>query len=171
MEIDKAIVHPKFNDETFDFDIALLKLKDSLDLAEYTPACLPARNQTFVGKTAWVYGWGRIDNYENEISDILRQTTQQIIPTEKCEKDWEQTGGINPNQLCAFASDQDACQGDSGGPLTVEEDGRHILVGAVSFGADYGCALVDIFCCTNDNLISFRKLLQSMPMCLTFEIG
>ena len=144
LEIDEVIIHPLYddNDEWTNFDIALLKLKDSLDLEEFTPACLPERNQTFVGETAWVYGWGYFENGNDDISDILRQTTQRVIASDTCGKYWKDFTPA-PNQLCAFGLGQDSCGGDSGGPLTVEENGRHILIGAVSFGA-IPCAKVDI---------------------------
>ena len=152
LEVDRAIIHPKYDNGTFVFDIALLKLKDNLDLAEYTPACLPATNQIFVGETAWVYGWGKFENSNDDLSHVLRQTTQQVIASDICERFWKKEIPpdqdldleIAPNQLCALAQDQSSCDGDSGGPLTVEVDGRHILIGAVSYGHVNGCEKVDI---------------------------
>ena len=142
MKIDRAIIHPKYNDRNDNNDIALLKLKNPLDLTEYTPVCLPERNQMFVGETAWVYGWGLFENGNPDLSPVLRQTTQQVIASDKCEQIW-QFLNIFPSQLCALGKDQDSCTGDSGGPLTVEVNGRHILIGAVSFGTE-PCATVDI---------------------------
>ena len=51
---------------------------------------------------------------------------------------------IDDNMLCARYPGKDACTGDSGGPLTVQEDGRHTLVGVVSWGT--GCAEVSLGC-------------------------
>ena len=151
LEVDRAIIQPKYvgnvGNGTVVFDIALLKLKDNLDLAEYTPACLPATNQIFAGETAWFYGWGRFENSNLKISHVLRQATQQVIASDICERFWRE---IPPDQLCALGQDQSPCLGDSGGPLTVEVDGRHILIGAASYvGTDVnvhvnGCAMVDI---------------------------
>ena len=155
LKIDRAIIHPKYNDRNDNNDIALLKLKNPLDLAKYTPVCLPARNQIFVGKTAWVYGWGIFENGNDDISPVLMQTTQQVVASDKCEQIW-QFRNIFPSQLCALAQDQDSCTGDSGGPITVEVDGRHILIGAVSFGTE-PCATVDIqynYFFANDYLFS-----------------
>ena len=143
LKIDRAIIHPEYNENNDKNDIALLKLKNPLDLAEYTPVCLPERNQMFVGETAWVYGWGLFENGNPDLSPVLRQTTQQVIASDKCEQIW-QFLNIFPSQLCALAQDQDSCTGDSGGPLTVEVAGRHTLIGTVSFGFDV-CATVDIF--------------------------
>ena len=52
-------------------------------------------------------------------------------------------GIIFGDMICGENPGRDTCQGDSGGPFTVEENGKHFLVGVTSFGA--GCAKVDIY--------------------------
>ena len=53
-------------------------------------------------------------------------------------------GEIFGDMMCGVNEGRGQCQGDSGGPFTVEENGKHILVGVTSFG--YGCAKVNICC-------------------------
>ena len=45
-------------------DVALIKLSTKVDLTTYTPACLANTGDSFVGKTAWVYGMIDLCNYE-----------------------------------------------------------------------------------------------------------
>ena len=77
-------LHPKYDHPTLAYDIALLKLKDSLDLNIYTPACLPEANSGWLGETAWVYGWGIWDNTIQETSPVLNETKQVIISDDEC---------------------------------------------------------------------------------------
>ena len=51
------IVHEKYNGFSQDgYDIALLKLAESVDLTVYTPACLPKSGADYTGKTGKVCG-------------------------------------------------------------------------------------------------------------------
>ena len=49
---------------------------------------------------------------------------------------------IKDDMLCGYNLGTDSCQGDSGGPFTVEVDGKHTLVGVVSWG--HGCGQVSV---------------------------
>ena len=42
--------------------------------------------------------------------------------------------------ICAADPGKASCSGDSGGPLMVQENGRYVLAGVVSFGKK-GCAV------------------------------
>ena len=51
------IVHESYESPYSSYnDIALLKLAEKVDLNIYTPACLPALNTDYNGKTGSVYG-------------------------------------------------------------------------------------------------------------------
>ena len=50
---------------------------------------------------------------------------------------------ITNDMLCTHKPGTEACSGDSGGPLTVDDDGKHVLVGLVSWGI--GCARVSFY--------------------------
>ena len=57
MKVEKIIPHEDFNSpKELSNDIALLKLAEHIDLNVLTPACLPALDTDFTGKTGSVYG-------------------------------------------------------------------------------------------------------------------
>ena len=58
--------HPKYNNETFEYDLALLRFYDSVNFQpNIIPICLPEDDDTLVGETAWVTGWGKL--YDREL--------------------------------------------------------------------------------------------------------
>ena len=57
VKVEKIIPHEDFNSpKELSNDIALLKLAEHIDLNVLTPACLPALDTDFTGKTGSVYG-------------------------------------------------------------------------------------------------------------------
>merc|ERR1711915_887646 len=143
LDVEKFVIHPEYDYDTIDNDIALLKLMDDVDLTPYTPVCLPNVGDDFEGKTAWVYGWG--DNSSNQdYPDKLQELSVEIVSDAVCKE--VHNYPITDGMLCAGGvKGEDACQGDSGGPLTVDVNGQHILVGAVSWGDPEGCAQDGIY--------------------------
>ena len=166
-------------------DIALLKLKEKVDLSIYTPACLAPRGADYTGKTASVYGWGREKFLHRscfkfkpppQVSPVLKQTTLTIESNDKCQQrngtvpvcdkegneklhNMSMANHIKDDMLCGYNLGTDNCQGDSGGPFTVDVDGKHTLVGVVSFG--FGCAEVSVpQVWINTNSISNQHIFQ-----------
>ena len=105
LEVDKIIVHEDYcTDHQVGHDIALLKLKEQVDLSRHTPACLPPRDAKaadYIGKTASVYGWGLFkeslpcdsqEHLQPPTSTVLRETTETILSNEKCK----QSSGMFP---------------------------------------------------------------------------
>jgi len=141
-EVAEIILHPTYNQETTKDDIALMRVAAKVNLNKHAPACLPEEGETFTNQTAYAYGWGALKfNSSEPLPDILQEAELPIVDFDNCKEAYGYANlQIIDGMLCAGGDGtKDTCQGDSGGPLTVaSNEGRHVLVGATSWGA--GCA-------------------------------
>lgn len=140
LPVKEIIVHPAYNSQTSENDIALVKLHGEFHChkRELFPACLPRKSSYAGWHKGMVTGWG-LTRVGGDASEILRKARMPIVSDEACSQAYG--GQLYPDvMLCAGKDGIDACQGDSGGPLVVQDE-EHFgwsLIGIVSWGI--GCA-------------------------------
>lgn len=55
--------HQQFNPLTFENDLALLKFYEPVEFQpNIIPVCLPESDQDFIGRKAFITGWGRLSS-------------------------------------------------------------------------------------------------------------
>ncbi|XP_062528690.1 serine proteinase stubble isoform X2 [Bombyx mori] len=137
--------HPHFDPATFEYDLALLRFYEPVKFQpNILPVCVPDNDDDYVGKTAYVTGWGRLYD-EGPLPSVLQEVRVPVINNTACEAMY-QAAGYNehiPNIfICAGRTKggTDSCEGDSGGPMVVrrDRDDRFVLGGIISWGI--GCA-------------------------------
>ena len=166
LTVKEVVVHPNYNDRTYENDIAVIKVSGKFDCKSRVlyPACLPDKAsrsyESWVSTT--VTGWGRVSE-EGRVSRVLRKALVPVVSDTKCRAVMGAKPGtpaIKESMLCAgdTGGSVDSCQGDSGGPLVTtgntkkgkkgrrrersKKDGWS-LIGVVSWGL--GCAGKDTF--------------------------
>ena len=156
--VDDIFIHPNYNNETFQYDVALLHI------SEFSPFLGEWKDRRFIhiskdtskdvaGTKLEIIGYGnKYDGEEN--SQVFRHSLQQgevtVCPIDEAHSN---LGGmtIDPESMLLAEGVQpdwwdgevtDSCTGDSGGPLfwTMEKEGVNIstLVGIVSWGISCG---------------------------------
>ncbi|XP_053156424.1 transmembrane protease serine 12 isoform X2 [Hemicordylus capensis] len=137
------MAHSDFNKDTFENDLALVKLIDTVEFNDYIqPICLPNNPLVVTDETpCYISGWG--DTKEKiRNRDVLQEAQVDIIPEQVCNRDNWYGGAIKKNMLCAGAESGgiDSCQGDSGGPLMCyfPDATKYYLIGITTTGAGCG---------------------------------
>ncbi|KAI2663682.1 Serine protease 27 [Labeo rohita] len=136
------IVHPYYNSNTNNNDIALLRLSSTVTFNNYIrPVCLAAQSSVFsAGTSSWITGWGDVQAGESLPSPgILQETVVPVVDNVQCNN-LLGSGSVTSNMMCAglLQGGKDTCQGDSGGPMVSRQCAMWVQSGITSWG--YGCA-------------------------------
>ncbi|XP_053419987.1 coagulation factor X [Nycticebus coucang] len=141
-EVEVVVKHNRFVKETYDYDIAVLRLKTPITFrVNVAPACLPekdwAESTLMTQKTGIVSGFGRTHEM-GRLSPTLKMLEVPYVDRNTCKLSSSFT--ITQNMFCAGydAKPEDACQGDSGGPHVTRFKNTYFVTGIVSWGE--GCA-------------------------------
>ncbi|KAM3931313.1 serine protease 56 [Leptodactylus fuscus] len=141
-QVNRIIIHPKFNQKTFNNDLALVELTSSVVAsARAIPVCLPAvPADPAPGTNCYIAGWGSL--YEDgPPSDVIMEAHVPVLSQESCKgtlgKDM-----LTNTMFCAgyLTGGIDSCQGDSGGPLTCQDPSskQYVIYGITSWGDGCG---------------------------------
>uniref|UniRef100_A0A3B5LVN3 Peptidase S1 domain-containing protein n=1 Tax=Xiphophorus couchianus TaxID=32473 RepID=A0A3B5LVN3_9TELE len=136
----QIIVHPDYNSNTNDNDVALVQLFSAVTFTNYVrPVCLAADGSVFPsGLDCWVTGWGTLSYGPLWGScTTLQEVDVPIVSNSQCSASYST---LTNNMLCAGLTNggKDSCQGDSGGPLVTKNGTVWVQAGVVSYGN--GCA-------------------------------
>ncbi|XP_023958995.3 coagulation factor IX-like [Chrysemys picta bellii] len=142
IEVQQSWIHPHYDSDNYNGDIALLYLSSDVVFNEYAlPICLPNPNLatllTSEGTRGMVSGWGST-HQRGPGTRFLMKVKLPIVSMETCRQSTAKL--ITDNMFCAgyAAKAHDACKGDSGGPFAVSYHDTWYLLGIVSWGE--GCA-------------------------------
>ncbi|XP_061754381.1 tissue-type plasminogen activator isoform X1 [Nerophis ophidion] len=145
-KVEKYWIHEKFDNETFDNDITLLKLKSDIGFcaihsAEVRPACLPEAGLVLPDWTECeISGYGKDTEFSAHYSERVKRGFVRLWPRERCIPDVLSGRPVTANMLCAGDTRglDDACKGDSGGPLVCRNNNKMTLMGVISWGDGCG---------------------------------
>lgn len=158
VDVARIVRHARYNPETLENDIALLRLRDRLDMSEKRIASIALTSDnknsrhyankdtglTTPNARAWISGWGVLEEDGEELPNRLQAARVRVVKHGKAVRLMEEAFGEDPgitrSMLAAGVLDGgiDSCQGDSGGPLVVKSEGTRVLAGLTSWGD--GCA-------------------------------
>ncbi|XP_008307430.1 mannan-binding lectin serine protease 1 isoform X1 [Cynoglossus semilaevis] len=149
--VDKVVLHPHFQPNNYNNDIALIRLTEAVEFNSYIrPVCLPSPNDEpnssslLPNSLGVVAGWG-ISNPNSTFSssspptsvttanfdpgltsDILQYVKLPVVSQGECRASYSSRSvsyNITDNMFCAgfFEGGRDTCLGDSGGAFVTED--------------------------------------------------
>ncbi|XP_050344604.1 transmembrane protease serine 9-like, partial [Nymphalis io] len=141
--VEEFIVHPDWDQNTFENDLALLKLANIIQTSDTISVVrlpyLSTVSSNFAGLGAITSGWGIASEGITFISPTLREKQLTVITDTLCNTLYFHN--LPSNVICGFGTTAGTCKGDNGGPLTIFSNitEETILIGVASFIAGEGC--------------------------------
>ncbi|XP_069390877.1 mannan-binding lectin serine protease 1 isoform X1 [Paralichthys olivaceus] len=160
--VKQIVLHPDFQPNNYNNDIALLKLTSRVELNDVIrPICLPPPHNKddpsspVPNSLGIVAGWGiSIPNASSSslgdppllTSDLLQYVKLPVVSHDECQASYASRSvsyNITENMFCAgfFEGGRDTCLGDSGGAFVMEDEvsRRWMALGLVSWGGPEEC--------------------------------
>lgn len=136
LKIRSIKVHPDFNWPKS--DLALIELSETV--TDIRPVDLNTVDLGDSPQKVVITGWGLTDNEGLKESAQLKKLEAPLLPRAQCALDdfpKKRSYELGPETLCieTFKHQQSSCPGDSGGPVFLQQNGRAIQVGVVSWGS------------------------------------
>ncbi|XP_068447689.1 transmembrane protease serine 9 [Clinocottus analis] len=140
--IQRVIIHPDFNGDNMDHDLALLELAVPAPMSfTIQSVCLPSPVHRFPKNTeCYIAGWGSMRE-GGSLTNLLQKAAVNLIDQPDCQQSYGDV--LTPHMMCAGSKEggRDTCLGDSGGPLTCRKpSGQWFIAGVTSWG--HGCGRI-----------------------------
>lgn len=148
-QIEEIIVHEKYHPDWLHNDIALIILRDPVELNEnVNTVCLPDFDEVVSSdRTCFAAGWGQKSWSETSLQAIMKKIQLPIVPLDVCRDKLRTTRlgihyKLHESFVCAGGEEgKDTCRGDGGSPLMClmpDTDGQFVQYGIVSWGIGCG---------------------------------
>ncbi|XP_013139295.1 PREDICTED: serine protease 42-like [Papilio polytes] len=146
--VQEIYLHPEFHSKSLRNDLALLLLKEPVQLADHINViCLPSQDELFeTSRDCVANGWGK-DSFGKkgsyavilklvELNMVRHQTCAAILKSTRLGYNFR----LHDSFVCAGGEEgKDTCQGDGGAPLACPVgDDRYKLTGLVAWGIGCG---------------------------------
>ncbi|KAJ3656400.1 hypothetical protein Zmor_015481 [Zophobas morio] len=137
-------IHPDFNPDTLENDIALIELRLPVEFSNYLLAIHSlAQEPLNTSSAVIVTGWGQTSDADSALSENLQFVRVTTLSNEECRLTYGNQ--IYDTMVCVDGNyNEGSCNGDTGGPLiNVVSMGNAQLVGVASFVSGNGCESTD----------------------------
>ncbi|KAJ3656439.1 hypothetical protein Zmor_015517 [Zophobas morio] len=135
-------LHPDFNPDTLDNDIAVIELRLPVMLNGYIQPIFVSTLNYLNNTDAISLGFGQISDGDPELSNELRYIDTTTLSNQECRLYYGSQ--ITDSMICAAGNyNEGTCIGDTGGPLIITGGRNSLLIGVASFISGNGCESTD----------------------------
>lgn len=90
IEIKRIVVHPGWNSQNINNDLALVELVESIGLenSNLNAICIGSPSDNVEGQEAIISGWGLLKDGDTSIPDILQRANVDVKTQKSCESSY-----------------------------------------------------------------------------------